>query len=70
IRFRQGIGRLIRHRYDRGYAVICDGRVVRKPYGRIFLDSVGDVPVSVTSMDELKRDVEDFLWGRRIENGE
>jgi ATP-dependent DNA helicase DinG len=65
IRFRQGVGRLIRHRYDRGYVVICDGRVVRRSYGRIFLSSVGDVDVSRASLDELKRDVEQFLWPKK-----
>jgi len=69
IRFRQGVGRLIRHRFDRGYAVICDGRVVRRSYGRIFLNSIGDVDVSKVSLDELKGDIEQFLWPRRKENG-
>jgi ATP-dependent DNA helicase DinG len=69
IRFRQGVGRLIRHRYDRGYVVICDGRVVRRSYGRIFLSSVGDVNVSRVSLDELKLDIEQFLWPKKKENG-
>ena len=68
IRFRQGVGRLIRHRYDRGYAVICDGRVVRRSYGRIFLSSVGDVNVSRASLDELTLDIEQFLWPKNKEN--
>jgi ATP-dependent DNA helicase DinG len=65
IRFRQGVGRLIRHRYDRGYAVICDARVVRRSYGRIFLSSVGDVHVSRPSLDQLKLDMEQFLWPKK-----
>jgi ATP-dependent DNA helicase DinG len=68
IRFRQGVGRLIRHRHDRGYAVICDGRVVRRSYGRIFLSSVGDMDVSRVSLDELKLDVEQFLWPKKLGN--
>jgi ATP-dependent DNA helicase DinG len=67
IRFRQGVGRLIRHRYDRGYAVICDGRVVRRSYGRTFLDSMGDVGVSRISLDELKVEMEQFLWPKKTE---
>jgi len=62
------VGRLIRHRYDRGYAVICDGRVVRRSYGRIFLSSVGDVNVSRASLDELTLDIEQFLWPKNKEN--
>lgn len=69
IRFRQGVGRLIRHRFDRGYVVICDGRVVRRSYGRIFLNSLGDVDVSRGSLVDLTRDIEQFLWPKKIEDG-
>lgn len=37
IRFKQGIGRLIRSRDDRGRIVILDPRILSKPYGRLFL---------------------------------
>ncbi len=37
---KQGFGRLIRSRSDRGVLAILDNRIVRKPYGRIFLDSL------------------------------
>lgn len=40
LKFRQGFGRLIRSRSDRGIVVILDPRVVRKPYGRRFLKSL------------------------------
>ncbi len=33
---KQGVGRLIRSETDRGVVVICDPRIVEKPYGRIF----------------------------------
>lgn len=38
MKFRQGIGRLIRTRNDCGTIVILDARVLRKAYGRAFLD--------------------------------
>ena len=38
--FRQGFGRLIRSREDRGVVAILDPRIVSKPYGRTFLDSL------------------------------
>jgi ATP-dependent DNA helicase DinG len=38
IKFRQGIGRLIRTATDRGVIVILDSRVLAKSYGRLFLD--------------------------------
>jgi ATP-dependent DNA helicase DinG len=46
IRFRQGFGRLIRNRTDRGVVLILDSRVVKRGYGRMFLASLPDVPVA------------------------
>ena len=40
LRFRQGFGRLIRTRTDRGVVVILDKRVMSKSYGQNFLDSL------------------------------
>ena len=42
ITLRQGFGRLIRTRQDRGIVVILDPRIRTKPYGRVFLDSLPD----------------------------
>jgi ATP-dependent DNA helicase DinG len=39
LKFRQGIGRLIRTKTDRGIVAILDPRILTKPYGPIFLDS-------------------------------
>lgn len=40
LRFRQGFGRLIRTRSDRGVVAIFDRRILTKRYGRVFLDSL------------------------------
>ncbi|MCU0727039.1 MAG: helicase, partial [Planctomycetes bacterium] len=40
IRLRQGFGRLIRTKEDRGVVTILDPRVTTKRYGRLFLDSL------------------------------
>ncbi len=40
LRFRQGFGRLIRTASDRGVVAVFDSRVLRKRYGRAFLDSL------------------------------
>jgi ATP-dependent DNA helicase DinG len=40
MKFRQGIGRLIRTTKDRGLVTILDSRVLAKPYGRLFIDSL------------------------------
>jgi len=38
IKFRQGIGRLIRNQSDEGRLLILDSRILSKPYGSVFLD--------------------------------
>jgi ATP-dependent DNA helicase DinG len=40
IALKQGAGRLIRTHADRGVLVLCDTRLVTKPYGRVFIDSL------------------------------
>jgi ATP-dependent DNA helicase DinG len=40
VKFRQGIGRLIRTQTDRGLVTILDSRVLAKAYGRLFLESL------------------------------
>jgi ATP-dependent DNA helicase DinG len=43
---KQGVGRLIRSETDRGVVVICDPRIVDKPYGRVFRSSLPPIPVT------------------------
>lgn len=45
LKFRQGVGRLIRSRTDKGIIVILDPRIVTKQYGRLFLNSLPPCPV-------------------------
>jgi Rad3-related DNA helicase len=40
IRLKQGFGRLIRTRTDRGVVIVCDPRLVTKGYGKTFRDSL------------------------------
>ncbi len=53
LRLRQGFGRLIRSRDDRGIVAILDPRVRTKRYGRDFLD---DIPScrEITSLDDVE----------------
>lgn len=44
ITLKQGAGRLIRDVTDRGVLVICDQRLVSRPYGGLFLNSLPDAP--------------------------
>ncbi|MDY0972338.1 ATP-dependent DNA helicase [Siccibacter turicensis] len=44
ITLKQGVGRLIRDTADRGVLVICDNRLVMRPYGAVFLASLPPAP--------------------------
>lgn len=44
ITLKQGVGRLIRHHEDRGVVIICDNRLVMRPYGKVFLNSLPPSP--------------------------
>ena len=40
IKFKQGIGRLIRSKTDYGNIIILDNRIIKKYYGRKFLETL------------------------------
>jgi ATP-dependent DNA helicase DinG len=42
LRLKQGLGRLIRSKTDRGILAVLDNRLTTKPYGRLFLASLPD----------------------------
>ena len=45
LKFRQGVGRLIRTKNDSGIVVVLDNRVLTKRYGQAFLDALPKCPV-------------------------
>lgn len=47
LKFRQGVGRLIRTGTDEGMIAILDARIVRKWYGRYFIDAIPECPVEI-----------------------
>jgi len=61
IRFKQGFGRLIRHRNDRGVVLILDTRVVKRGYGRMFLRSLPPARVVRGHSDEVFTEVGQFF---------
>ena len=40
ISLNQGVGRLIRDEKDKGVLILCDNRIVNRPYGQAFLNSL------------------------------
>ena len=47
LKFRQGVGRLIRTKSDTGIVVVLDNRVLNKRYGQAFLDALPKCPVEI-----------------------
>jgi ATP-dependent DNA helicase DinG len=47
LKFRQGVGRLIRVKSDQGIVAVLDNRVLTKKYGQAFLEAAPQCPVEV-----------------------
>jgi ATP-dependent DNA helicase DinG len=47
LKFRQGVGRLIRTKSDQGIIVVLDNRVLSKRYGQAFLNAIPKCPVEI-----------------------
>jgi ATP-dependent DNA helicase DinG len=47
LKFRQGVGRLIRTKTDNGIIVVLDNRILAKQYGKAFLDALPKCPVEI-----------------------
>lgn len=56
IKFRQGVGRLIRTQTDEGVVVVLDRRITGKWYGRWFLRSIPECPVEFVEVPGLAVD--------------
>lgn len=61
LRLRQGFGRLIRTRTDRGVVVILDRRITSRRYGGEFLDSLPDVTLNKSSLHDLSDSIRDWV---------
>jgi predicted DnaQ family exonuclease/DinG family helicase len=55
LRFRQGFGRLIRSKTDRGVVVVLDKRVLTKSYGRLFIESLPECTKQQGPLKELPK---------------
>jgi ATP-dependent DNA helicase DinG len=61
LRFRQGVGRLIRRGDDRGVLVVCDPRLLTASYRRPFLGALPVPVVRARDGDQLAREAAAFL---------
>ncbi|MBQ2721421.1 MAG: hypothetical protein IJF70_00795, partial [Opitutales bacterium] len=61
IKFRQGIGRLIRSKTDKGIVVVLDSRIVSKAYGKNFVDAIPTSRTERFSEDEIDSLIADSI---------
>ena len=64
LKYRQGFGRLIRHKTDRGVVLVLDNRILTKRYGQFFKDTV-PAKTFITTTDV---EIYDYLtkWFKKI----
>ena len=57
IKFKQGIGRLIRSKSDSGTITILDNRIINKKYGRYFIESIPTKNINVIGKTAILKDI-------------
>jgi Rad3-related DNA helicase len=66
LRFRQGFGRLIRSKTDRGVVVLLDKRVLTRSYGRAFLEAIPTCTVRQGSIQDLPLAAAQWIAGEMV----
>jgi len=61
LKFKQGFGRLIRRKTDRGSVIVFDNRIVRKNYGKRFLASLPPCHTVTGSKEEVFAALKNFF---------
>ena len=61
LKFKQGFGRLIRRKTDRGCVIIFDNRVISKSYGKRFLNSLPECRNVFSGREQLYSELEQFF---------
>ncbi len=61
LKLKQGFGRLIRKRTDRGVIFILDKRIIEKFYGKIFIKSLPESHISSGSSEHILVEVRQFI---------
>lgn len=63
IKFRQGLGRLMRRGSDRGAVVVLDRRLFVKQYGSVFMATVPECRRMYAPLEKICSAVSDFIFG-------
>ncbi len=61
LRLRQGFGRLIRTKSDRGVVVILDRRIISRGYGKAFLDSLPQSTFHLCRLDTIGEEIRSWV---------
>lgn len=62
MKLRQGFGRLMRRKTDRGVVCILDSRIIHKSYGKILLGSLPATGQKIESGAQVLQGMEDFFY--------
>ena len=65
LRFRQGMGRLIRSKEDTGAIVVLDRRITGRSYGKSFLSSIPPCTLKPSSLSTVGTSVAQWIGNRR-----
>lgn len=60
VKFKQGFGRLIRHKKDRGCILCLDPRILSKSYGKLFLNSLPSCKKVAAPLDVVCKEMRKF----------
>jgi ATP-dependent DNA helicase DinG len=66
VKFKQGFGRLIRTKNDRGCIICLDPRLATKGYGKMFLKSLPDCPTHFETSQQIHSRLRDFFKTRHL----
>ncbi|WP_017755549.1 ATP-dependent DNA helicase DinG [Calidifontibacillus oryziterrae] len=61
LRFKQGFGRLVRARNDRGVVIVLDRRIVTKSYGKKFISALPQINIHEAKTTELVKKLNEWL---------
>lgn len=61
LKFKQGFGRLIRSKSDKGVVVVTDKRILTKQYGKIFLKSLPKCKEVAGTVNDIKDKIIEFI---------
>ncbi len=62
MKLRQGFGRLMRKKTDRGVVAILDSRIIKKSYGKVLIDSLPNTIRKIEESPYLLQDIENFFF--------